>query len=131
MGKKYPAVQLFCNAHTALAWLYLLLLWFYLIEDTWLRLAIGSYFTRCIIITSSYNFFKNHRKVTCDGISLDLQLYQKVTIVGHQFIFSCEFCKSFKNIYFVKHLQTAASERLWCNKGSTISLQYKDILEPY
>ena len=25
-------------------------------------------------------------------------------------MFSCEFCKIFKNIYFVKHLQMAASE---------------------
>ena len=32
-------------------------------------------------------------------------------------VFSCEFCKIFKNIYFIKQLPTAASERLWCNKA--------------
>ena len=30
-------------------------------------------------------------------------------------IFSCEFCKIFKGTYFVKHLRTSSSERLWCN----------------
>ena len=31
-------------------------------------------------------------------------------------MFSCEFCKIFKNTYFLKHLWSAASECLWCNK---------------
>ena len=31
-------------------------------------------------------------------------------------MFSCEFCKIFKDTYFVKHLRTASSQRLWCNK---------------
>ena len=30
--------------------------------------------------------------------------------------FPCEFCKIFKNTYFVKHHLTAALERIWCNK---------------
>ena len=38
--------------------------------------------------------------------SLDLQYYQKETPTQ---AFSCEYCKIFKNTYFEKHLQTAAS----------------------
>ena len=45
-------------------------------------------------------------------------------------VISCDFCKIFRNTYFVKHLQRVASERNWCKKSSTIFLQYKDIGEP-
>ena len=55
----------------------------------------------------------NSSKNTCVGVSLVLQLCEKLTPTQ---AFSSEFSKIFQNTYFVKHLLTAASERLECSK---------------
>ena len=34
---------------------------------------------------------------------------RSVTLLTPAYMFSCEFCKSFRNTYFVEHLRTAAS----------------------
>ena len=55
----------------------------------------------------------NSSKNTCVGVSLVLQLCEKLTSTE---AFSSEFSKIFQNTYFVKHLLTAASERLVWSK---------------
>ena len=42
-----------------------------------------------------------------------LQFYQKETLA---LVFSCEFCKTFKNTYFEEHLQTTASYSMKKNR---------------
>ena len=69
---------------------------------------------------------------TCAGVSFliklearDLQLYLKRTLAQ---VLSCEFCKIFKNTYFVKQLQKAASVYCQANINLEKSLAPSDLL---
>ena len=84
-----------------------LFLWCLFFSDKWVQKRVygnAKEFFPCDFMKASQT---NHYYTTC------VQLYQKVTPTQ---VFSYEFCKIFKNTYFVKHFWTAASERLWCNE---------------
>ena len=64
IGREHLAGPPFCNAHAALVWLYLtFILFFYLLYDSWLRLAFSYFYhIRYFIKKCSWKFRKDHRK---------------------------------------------------------------------
>ena len=115
IGREHPAVQLFCNVYTVLLWLCLtFILLFCLVQDSWLRLTKEYFYSKSgFTIRCSSNFHKNPRKTL---VMESLSVCDFIKKWPQHWCYQCEVCKIFKNTYFVKHMWTAASEYLWCNK---------------
>ena len=69
---------------------------------------------RCSIKKVFLKYLQNLHENICAGISQSCRLLKRDSRAG---VFSCEFCETFKNTYFVGHLQTTVSED-WKHVGA-------------
>ena len=59
----------------------------------------------CSMKEEFLKILQNSQENNCAEVSEGLQIYLNQTLTQ---VFSCEYCKFFKNNYFEKHLRTAA-----------------------